>query len=229
MNNRLFLTRVVMLAGLLLLLVSCTQISQPTASATPTVDSAHLTAFAQPYPTYPPLPTLTPSPTPLGGASAKLGPVPQNCPPGPLPQSIDTAFGPVVGAGPVWAGNFIGPHAKLAWLPPVTSAIHNQYGWPHKLLWVVADSVKGLVTIRGANLRDGSSLRPHAEQEVATSTPTTLVLDPQDPNLINHADQWVEFPGSLTIPKAGCYYLEATWPGGSWRIMFAAGVVPSTG
>lgn len=51
MNNRLFLTRLVMLAGLLLFLVSCAQVAQPTASATPTVDSAHLTAFAQPYPT----------------------------------------------------------------------------------------------------------------------------------------------------------------------------------
>jgi len=228
MNTIQFLVRAAMYAGLLLL-VSCTQISQPTTSATPTVDSAHLTAFAQPYPTYTPLPTPTPSPTSLGGASAKLGPVPQDCLPGPTPQSIDGAFGPVVGAGPVWAGNFIGPHATLAWLPPTISAMHNQYGWPHKLLWVVADSVKGLVIIRGANLRDGSSLRPHAEQEVATSTPTILVLDPQDPNLINHADQWAEFPGSLTIPKAGCYYLEATWPGGSWRITFAAGVVPSNG
>jgi len=37
------------------------------------------------------------------------------------------------------------------------------------------------------------------------------------------SDQWAEFPGSLTILKAGCYYLEATWPGGSWHITFAAG------
>jgi len=229
MNTRRFLVRPVMLLALVVFIAACAQPSLPQTSATPTVDSAHLTAFARSYPTYPPLPTPTPSPTQLGGASARLGPVPQNCPPGPAPQSIDTAFGPVIGAGPVWAGNFIGPHATLAWLPPVTSAIHNRYGWPHKVLWVVADSFKGLVTIRGANLRDGLSLRPHAEQEVATSTPTTLVLDPQDPNLINHADQWAEFPGSLTIPKAGCYYLIATWPGGSWRITFAAGVVPSNG
>src|SRR5713226_831919 len=172
MNDLQFLLRVVMLAGLLLVLVSCTQVAQPTTSTTPTVDSAHLTAFAQPYPTYPPLPTPTPSPTPLGGASARLGPVPQDCPPGPAPQSIDTAFGPVVGAGPVWAGDFIGPHATLAWLPPASSAMHNQHGWPHKLLWVVEDNVKGFVTIHGANLRDGSPLRPDAEQEAATSTPT---------------------------------------------------------
>ncbi len=226
MNTRRFLVRQAMMLVLVVAITACTQASPPQTSATPTVDSAHLTAFAQPYP---PLPTPTASPTPLGGASAKLGPVPQDCPPGPTPQSIDGAFGPVVGVSPVWAGNFIGPHATLAWYPPVTSAIHNQYGWPHKLLWVVEDNVKGFVTIHGANLRDGSPLRPDAEQEAATSTPTTLVLDPQDPNLINHADQWAEFPGSLTIPKAGCYYLIATWPGGSWRITFAAGVVPSNG
>ncbi len=229
MNNRLFLTRMVMLAGLLLLSVSCTQISQPSTSATPTTDPAHLTAFAQPYPTYPPLPTPTPSPTPLGGASARLGLVPQDCPAGPVLKQVVSNTGLVAGSSPVWAGDFDGPHATLAWPPPATAAIHNQYGWPHKLLWVVADSVKGLVTIHGANLRDGSPLRPDAEQEAPTSTPTTLVLDPQDPNLINRVDQWAEFPGGLTIPKAGCYYLEATWPGGSWRITFAAGVVPSSG
>ncbi len=229
MNTIQFLLRVVMFVGLLLLLVSCTLISQPTTSATPTVDSAHLTAFAQPYPTYPPLPTPPPSPTPLGGASTRLGPAPQNCPPGPVLKQVVSNTGLVAGSSPVWAGGFIGPHATLAWLPPVTSPIHNQYGWGHKLLWVVADSVKGLVTIHGANLRDGSPLLPSADGQAPTSTLTLLVLDPQDPHRAMYVDQWAEFPGGLTIPKAGCYYLEATWPGGSWRITFAAGMVPSTG
>jgi len=104
---------------------------------------------------------------------------------------------------------------------------HHSDGWGHKFLWVVDTSVNGLVTIHGANLYDGSPLLPDAEQKVATSTPTMLIVDPQDPNLPNIIGSWAEFPGGLTIPKAGCYYLIATWPGGSWRITFAAGVVPS--
>jgi hypothetical protein len=148
MNNIRFLSRVVMLAGLLLFLVSCAQVAQPTTSATPTVDSAHLTASAQLYPTYPPLPTPTLSPTPLGGASAKLGPVPQNCPPGPILKQVVSNTGPVAGGSLVWASGFIGPHAMLVWSPADAVTYHNQFGWGHKLLWVVQNSVKGLVPFR---------------------------------------------------------------------------------
>src|SRR5260370_20611573 len=118
MNNRLFLTRMVMLAGLLLLSVSCTQISQPSTSATPPTDPAHLTAFAQPYPTYPPLPTPTPSPTPLGGASARLGLVPQDCPAGPVLKQVVSNTGLVAGSPPVWSSHFYGPHDPPPPPPP---------------------------------------------------------------------------------------------------------------
>lgn len=33
--------------------------------------------------------------------------------------------------------------------------------------------------------------------------------------------------GGLTVPGTGRYSLEATWPGGSWHLTFAAGLVPS--
>src|SRR6266446_6417450 len=48
--------------SLLVVLASCSSpaASRPQPTATPTIDSAHLTAFAQPYPTSPPLPTPTP-------------------------------------------------------------------------------------------------------------------------------------------------------------------------
>ncbi len=217
MNAGRFLSRVGVLVGLMLIAVACTQASPPQASTIPTVKNSTPTQIV----------TLQPTPTLWGGASAKLGPVPQDCPPGPVPQDVVSNTGPVVGGGPVWAGNFTGPHATLEWLPSYATEFHNQYGWGHKLLWIVEDHVKGLVTVHGANLQDGSPLRPDAEQKVATSTPITLVLNPQDPTITNHVDQWVEFPGALDIPKAGCYYLVATWPGGSWRITFAAGEVSS--
>ncbi len=220
MNNRQFLSHSAMLVGLLLLLASCTQVAQPTTSATPTVASAHPTASVPAAPTS--------SPSPLGKQSARLGPVPQDCPGAVLKQAVSNT-GPVVGGSPVWAGGFIGPRAMLVWSPSEAVTYHNRYGWSHKLLWVVQNNVKGLVRIHGTNLRDGSLLRPDAEQEAPTSTSTLLVLDPQDPNLTNRVDQWAEFPGGLTIPEAGCYYLEAQWPGGSWRITFAAGMVPSNG
>lgn len=222
-----FFLRAISLVGLILIAAACSPTPTKELSATPTVDSAHLTAFAQPLPTYPPLPTPTATPTPLGGPSAQLGSVPQSCPPGPSPQTIDGNFAAVIGGNPVWAGNFVGPHATLEWSPTQAQQYHNQYGWGHKLLWVVANNVKGLVTIHGADLQTGAPLRPSAEQQELSSTSTTMVLNPQDPAVFRQVDQWVEFPGGVDVPQAGCYYLQASWPGGSWRITFAAGVVLS--
>lgn len=222
MNTLSLHSRTAILLSFVLLVAACSQVPSPQVSKTPTINSSTPTVIA----TLPPTPTVTA--TPLGGASAKLGPVPQNCPPGPAPKDIDPSFGSAVGASKVWGVGFIGPHATLVWLPTQADELHNQNGWPHKLLWVVDDSVKGLVTIHGANLRDGSPLYPDSDGAAPMSTPTSLVLDVGNPNVMR-ADQWDEFPGGLTIPKAGCYSFVATWPGGSWRITFAAGEVASDG
>lgn len=195
----------------MLTIASCTQASSPKNSATPTENSAALTEFTQPLPTYPPTPTLPPSPTPSGGASAKLGPVPQDCPLGPAPKNLGSNFGMVYGGGSVWGAGFTGSHAMLVWLPKLASETHNQYGWGHKLLWIVKSGVKGLVIIRGANLINGLPLRPKSDAESSGSTPTVLVLNPSDPNA-QYVGQWMEYPGSLDIPQVGCYYLPKFCP-----------------
>lgn len=140
----------------------------------------------------------------------------------------------MVGAGPAWAsgiGSYKQVPLTLVWAPGDALAYHYQNGWAHKLLWVVATTLHGSVTIHGANLRTGAPLYPDAEYASAASTPTTLVLDPSDPTVLNQDAnrdaQWTQFPGGLTVPGAGCYSLEATWPGGSWHLTFAAGLVPS--
>jgi hypothetical protein len=216
--------RLMLLGAFMLVIVSCSQAPAVVTSATPTENSAALTEFAQPLPTTPPLPTPTMTPTPLGGASAKLGPMPQDCPAGPAPQQLGSNFGSAYGGGSVWGAGFTGSHALLEWLPNLAVETHNQYGWGHKLLWVVKSSVKGLVRIRGANLTNGLPLRPDAEAASPDSIPTVLVLNPSNPDA-QYQGQFIEFPGDIDIPQAGCYYLEADWPGGSWRITFAAGVV----
>ena len=140
----------------------------------------------------------------------------------------------MVGAGPAWVGG-IGTYKQvplaLVWAPGDALASHYQNGWAHKDLWVVATTLHGSVTIRGTNLSTGAPLYPDAEYAEASSTPTAMVLDPSDPTVVsqdaNRDAQWTQFPGGLTIPGAGCYSLEATWPGGSWQMTFAAGLVPS--
>jgi hypothetical protein len=34
---------------------------------------------------------------------------------------------------------------------------------------------------------------------------------------------WATFPSGLYVPKAGCYYLDARWRSGQWRMTFGAG------
>src|SRR5437868_11934600 len=86
MNNVRFSSCMMLLLGLVLV-TSCTQVS-PQTSATPTVDSAHLTAFARSHPAY------TPTPTPIVASAANVGPAPKDCPLGPpLPvQRISPAI-----------------------------------------------------------------------------------------------------------------------------------------
>ena len=169
-------------------------------------------------------PQSTLSPTPFGGISAQLGPLPHDCPTGPNPQSIPQITN-VVGTFPVWAA-FAKVPLTLEWTLNEATQFHTQYGWSHKFLWVVDANYKGGITLSGANLQDGTPLLPRADEPGSTSTFTSLVLNTQNTAIpvgrrIGH---WVEFPGGLIIPKAGCYQLKATWAKGSWQIPFAAGL-----
>lgn len=222
MERKRWLSRLVLLTGLVCVIAACTQASSPQVSPTPTTHSEVPTIMT----TQPPSPTATAPP--LGGPLAQLGPLPKDCPSGPAPQIISTDFGPAAGANPVWvgAGNFRN-QAPLAliWDPTAAQFNHEQYGWGHKFLYVVATSYQGMVTIHGANLSDGSPVYLNAQDAVTTDTSTTLVLDTRSPTIANRGPQWTQFPGGLTIPKAGCYSLEATWSDASWRITFAAGLI----
>lgn len=167
---------------------------------------------------------------------AQLGSLPLTCPSSSIhmPKTISPQFAPAVGAGPAWGVGIISYQQvplALVWDAGSALTTHNQYGWGHKLLWVVATHLQGAVTIHGTNLRTGTPVYPDAEYAEASSTPTALALDPSDPTVVsqdaNRDDQWTQFPGGLTVPGAGCYSLEATWPSGSWHLTFAAGLVPS--
>ncbi len=214
MNNRQAFSQVVKLIGLILVLVSCTQAPSPQAAKTPTVGSSTLTPTA--IATL--LPTPTGSATGIEASAENVGPVPQDCPPGPAPREVDPSeFGPGVGGFPVWGIGFEGPHATVH----LNGLLSGVYGWGVKVLWAVGPHYTSTVTLHGGNLRTGSPLWLGGGDGLALS----LVLDPLHPGTITGSDHgWAEFPGGMDVPQAGCYYLEAHWPGGSWRITFAAGL-----
>lgn len=205
---------VMALVGLTLITVACTQ-TTPTLPATSTRPVVSATAMLTATP--------SPTPTPLVASAANLGPVPLNCLPGPTPRNVDPAeFGPGVGGSPVWAIGFAGPHATIhlkGWTKDPSLA---QYGWDYKILWSVGPNYTHPVVLHGGLLSAGTPLWFQIGDQPPVTAP---VLDPKHPGTPTGSDVgWAEFPSYLLIPKAGCYYLKASWPGGSWRITFAAGL-----
>lgn len=206
MAPKCLIPRLSILFGLLLIMTACSP-SAPLpsrGSASPTV--------AQPSATFPPTPASTVTPPPLGV-------VPQNCSPGAVPHNVFSALGPAVGQAPIWAVGFDGPHAVLR--IPTSYDTYTQYGWTWKLVWTVGPHFSQKVTLHAVNLRTGEPLWFQFDGP-QTSSP---VLDPQQSNHPAPAagEGYAEWGSYLFIPVAGCYQIEATWPGGQWRILFAAG------
>ena len=195
-------TRSIMVLMCGFLLGACAATPPPTAQATST-------AISMPTPTpYVPPPTLTPPP---------LGPVPQNCPLGPTPQQVFSDLGPfVLGHAPLWVSGFDGPHATVR-LSPYDD--YTQYGWTSKMIWRAQASYTHPITVRGGNLRTGTPLWFQMGEQDPSMAP---ILNPQEQRSELTTD-WVEWGSYVYIPMAGCYYIEAAWPGGHWRITFAAG------
>ncbi len=165
-------------------------------------------------------------------ASPRLGPIPSACPVGSAPTTLGQAEGPgptIVGYGafPVWGLAFEGGQATLRWgTNPQMLRLQWQppYGWQHRMLWLVKPSFRGRIELRGGSLRGGQPLW-FALDGPDQAVTQALMLDPQR-MLINHGPKgaWPQFPGDVYVPQAGCYYLDARWPGGRhWRISFAAG------
>lgn len=173
-------------------------------------------------------PTVTPTPPPLD-------PMPRSCPGAPRPVVLKNVFGsgpdaptsrPAsmwAGTYPVWGG-FGGPHATVA-VGTLPGDFAAPYGWGAKMLWVLSPRFKGRVTLQGGLLHGHASLAFDVVEKGAPNTPTRIAsLEARRQKAYSGGpDAWPEFPSTFYIPRAGCYYIEARWPGGTWRMTFAAG------
>jgi len=196
-------TRSIMVLMCSFLLVGCASTPSPQAARKTTVVPATSTAISVPSPT--PSPTLTPPP---------LGVVPQDCPTSPAPRNIFPDIEPGYGTWPVWSfGLDTSIHIATSYFT------YTQYGWEWKVIWRVQASYTNTVTVRGGNVRTGTPLW----FQVGTQDPSMApVLHPQERRTDLTTDR-VEWGSYVYIPMAGCYYIEAVWPGGHWRLTFAAG------
>ncbi len=217
---------------ILLVLVSCSSptASTPPSTVTPTIDSAHLTGFAQPSPTSPPLPTATPSqasvpvPTPPRSEPA---PLPTNCPLTALPGTkvFPAGWGgllsdrTLIGRSPVWGE--MGSKVRV-----YTGTQDEHVVWPGiKILWEVGQDLTTQVTVRVKNLATGASAWWGRGNQPPTDP--IMVLSAQGSQGADFhgipESGWYEWGSFLYLLTAGCYSMDVSWSGGSWHLVFAAG------
>ena len=179
----------------------------------------------------PPVPTSSPTsgvgPTPITGL---LAPAPTNCLPAAPPQTLTgTQFGGSFGAG------FIG--SSPVWQLGIgsTSAIQlDQDGADPlpstKVLWLIGPNYHGVVTLGGRNLSTGApiwfDIYPNNSTGGSDVYTTRAQLNPANPNRGSTSSSrgtWNIWGIGLIFLSAGCYELDVSWTGGSWRSINAVG------
>ena len=155
--------------------------------------------------------------------SATLDPAPDDCPA--ISQTYPfESKGASRGAGssPVLVIDFGGPHAVLR---NFKHAQPPEIGWYRRITLLTETNYGGTVTFHGGELRDGSPIWFGIMQHSQVPN-TTFTVIPLNASVSNHTgsdQEWGLSTASLYIPRAGCYFLMATWPEGGWVIFFSAG------
>jgi hypothetical protein len=166
-------------------------------------------AEASPSPVKASVPAVSPISVYPGAA---LGPAPTSCS-RPTPRSVNPNFGLAIGDSPVYA---VGAWDSTGVLH-AERATQTQYGEQVKVLWIIRPGFNSPVTLHGASKATGLPL--YFEIDGAGSTTTSPTLDPN----LNPGTPWPNWPSYLDIPAADCYFVEADWSGGRWRVEFPAG------
>lgn len=169
-----------------------------------------------------PSPTPFPTPTPF---APPLGAIPTNCTPSATQPSVGGFGATAVGAGSVWVDAFDGAHATVA-MARDASDPYSPYGWPIPFALAFKSGFTQPVTLRGESLADGHPLWFTFDGAEEMTPVPLFTLDPGDARGLNVSSDrtgvhW--WNGSLYLPRSGCFALEASWPGGQWRAVFAAG------
>lgn len=131
---------------------------------------------------------------------------------GPTLRTVDTHFGAGIGSSPVYA---IGDWDASGTMH-TDGAQLTQYGEAIKILWVVQPGYQQEVEVRASSATTGGLLY----FDLGSGPTTDLVLNPSTA-AVNFG--WSTFLGYVYVPAADCYFIEARWSGGSWRVEFPAG------
>jgi hypothetical protein len=153
------------------------------------------------------------APVSFGAASArparKQAVAPPICGAGKLAvTAVRSSPGPGLGVGPVYPVRFGGLGAKHA--VNVTVAQKTPEGWLVNMPWIFKPPVKGHVVLTGHAIGGSSAHLSFSFERNGAAVTARPVL-----NLPSRVD--VE-SATMSVPRSGCYEIQARWPGGSWKL-----------
>lgn len=174
-------------------------------------------------------PSPTPSPTSTPFGKPLLAAPPLTCPPNRTvgqPERIVATMGnvslPITAREPVWIES--GPELPGPQLF-VNSAAGSpgQHAFGGKWIWEVRDNLVGEVHITSGAIAANISILWYPLDGSAPEN--TLTLDPRHPDHpVETYAGYAEWGFGYAIPgSAGCYWIRAAWPSGTWTVVFAFG------
>jgi hypothetical protein len=225
-QQRVQLPRPVVDIALTVMLVSLLLVATPIGSA--------LVAFAaHPTPAIPTSHIGSPTTMPVGSAPLpfptptlnvpSIGTVSATCAPG-TPLVDFSAGETVAGAGgpDVW---FIATSAKPGYVQ-LPQSNYTVAGWPVSVTVFIRHGFGPTIILTGHDLTTGYSLwlSPGMNNpgSIAEAAPLATI-DPTRGLAHTRDARWDVWSGVLYLPGAGCYIVQANWPGNGWSIDFAAG------
>lgn len=163
-----------------------------------------------------------PYPTPTLNIPA-VGTVSATCAPG-TPLVDFSAGETVAGAGgpDVW---FVARSAKPGYIQ-LPQGKYTPAGWPVPVTVYIKHGLAQTITLTGHDLTTGYSLwvSPDAnDPDTLAEAAPLATIDPTHGLAHTRDARWDVWTGVLYLPGAGCYIVQANWPGNGWFIDFAAG------
>ena len=163
------------------------------------------------------------TPEPIGPFS--LAAVPNHCPAISSQLNFsDPSNPPGIGNGPVWVSGFSGEYAVLDNLQPLLA--NTGQGslplWYETLTLFLQRNFTGTLT-----LQETTQQQPYVHMSLGKADASNLTFNQtfnlNDGNAYTRNGAWEMTAVTLTVPRAGCYFLRAFWAGHSWQEAFAAG------
>jgi hypothetical protein len=173
-----------------------------------------------------------------GQPAPALGPAPATCGDGQPPAMTHVgppALNEAIGRAPVWVGGFSGTYPTLALGPDAQKnsfgwdATYTLDGWPAPIILVVQSGFQGSVVLTGWDTL-GRNVQFGLVEAGVWGAPehvlTAINLNPAQPDIPagGSDNTGVFWYGYIFLSGAGCYTLNAAWPGGSWSATVSAGL-----